>query len=131
MTTPTWQADEETTPMSHVATITLEFRDPEALADAAGALGLALAHDTVRFYDGTRVTGTALRLPGWRYPVVIDGEGRLVYDHYEGQWGDPAHLHRFRQAYAEAATRRFAQAQRLRVTRTVQADGTVRLAIGW
>jgi len=62
--------------MSHVATITLEFRDPEALADAAGALGLALARDTVRFYDGTQVTGTALRLPGWQYPVVIDGEGR-------------------------------------------------------
>ncbi len=64
--------------MSHVATITLEFRDPGALADAAAALGLALARETVRFYDGTRVTGTALRLPGWQYPVVIDGEGRLV-----------------------------------------------------
>ena len=116
--------------MSHVATITLEFRDPEALADAAAALGLALTPDTVRFYDGTRVTGTALRLPGWRYPVVVDGEGRLFYDHYEGQWGDLAHLHRFRQAYAEAATRRFARAQGFRVTRTVQADGTIRLALG-
>ena len=116
--------------MSHVATITLEFRDPEALADAAATLGLALALDTVRFYDGTRVTGTALRLPGWQYPVVIDGEGRLVYDHYEGQWGDLAHLHRFRQAYAEAATGRFARAQGLHVSRTVQGDGTVRLALG-
>ena len=116
--------------MSHVATIALEFRDPEALAEAAAVLGLTLARETVRFYDWTRVTGTALRLPGWQYPVVIDGEGRLFYDHYEGQWGDPVHLHRFRQAYAEAATRRFAHAQGLRVTRTVQVDGTVRLALG-
>ena len=116
--------------MSHVATITLEFRDPAALADAAAACGLALAEDTVTFFDGTRVTGTALRLPGWQYPVVVDAQGRLFYDHYEGRWGDLAHLHRFQQAYGEAATRRFAHAQGFRVTRTVQADGTVRLALG-
>ena len=99
--------------MSHVATITLEFRDSAALADAAAACGVALAPDTVRFFDGTRVTGTAVRLPGWQYPVVVDGQGRLFYDHY-----------------AEAATRRFAHTQGFRVTRTVQADGTVRLALG-
>jgi hypothetical protein len=116
--------------MSHVATIELEFRDRAALADAAAACGLALAEHTVTFFDGTRVTGTALRLSGWRYPVVVDGHGRLFYDHYEGQWGDLAHLHRFRQAYAEAATRRFAHAQGFRITRTVQTDGTVRLALG-
>ena len=116
--------------MSHVATITLEFRDSAALADAAAACGVGLAHDTVRFFDGTRVTGTAVRLPGWQYPVVVDSQGRLFYDHYDGRWGDLAHLHRFRQAYAEAATRRFAHAQGFRVTRAVQADGTVRLALG-
>jgi hypothetical protein len=116
--------------MSHVATITLEFRDSAALADAAAACGLALAEDAVTFYDGTRVTGMALRLPGWQYPVVVDAQGRLFYDPYEGQWGDLAHLHRFQQAYAEAATRRFAHTQGFRVTRTVQADGTVRLALG-
>jgi hypothetical protein len=110
--------------------ITLEFRDREALTAAATACGLALGEDTVTFFDGTRVTGTVLRLPGWRYPVVIDGQGRLFYDHYEGQWGDLAHLHRFRQAYAEAATQRFARTHGFRVTRTVQADGAVRLALG-
>jgi hypothetical protein len=71
--------------MSHVATMTLEFRDPVALADAAAACGFGLTHDTVRFFDGTRVTGTAVRLPGWQYPVVVDDHGRLFYDHYEGQ----------------------------------------------
>jgi len=116
--------------MSHVATIALEFRDPAALSEAAAVCGLDLRQEMVTFYDGTRVAGTALRLPGWRYPVVVDTEGRLHYDHYEGQWGDLAHLHRFRQAYAEAATRRFAHAQGFRVTRTVQTDGTVRLALG-
>jgi len=68
-----------------------------------------------------------IRLPE---AVVVDAQGRLFYDHYEGRWGDLAHLHRFRQAYGEAATRRFAHAQGFRVTRTVQADGTVRLALG-
>ena len=115
--------------MSHVATITLEFRDPAALSDAARRLRLDLHEDMVTFYDGTRVAGTALRLPGWRYPVVIDAEGRLHYDHFEGRWGDPVHLHRFRQAYAEAATTRFAHARGYLVTRMAQADGTVRLAL--
>jgi hypothetical protein len=72
--------------MSHVATIALEFRDVAALGEAAAACGLALRQETVTFYDGTRVTGTALRLPGWRYPVVVDADGRLHYDHYEGRW---------------------------------------------
>jgi hypothetical protein len=43
--------------------------------------------------------------------VVVDAEGRLHYDHYEGRWGDLAQLHRVRQAYAEAATTRFAHAR--------------------
>jgi hypothetical protein len=115
--------------MSHVATITLEFRDRQALADAATACGFPLGEGAVTFFDGTRVTGTAVRLPGWQYPVVIDAEGRLHYDHYEGRWGDLAQLHRFRQAYAEAATTRFARARGYLVTRTMQADGTVRLAV--
>jgi hypothetical protein len=115
--------------MSHVATIALEFRDPAALSDAAAACGLGLRQEVVTFYDGTRVAGTALRLPGWRYPVVVDAAGRLHYDHYEGHWGDLAHLHRFRQAYAEAPTTRFARACGYLLTRTAQADGTVRLAL--
>jgi hypothetical protein len=115
--------------MSHVATIALEFRDPAALAEAAAVCGLALAQDTVTFYDGTRVTGNAIQLPGWQYPVVVDAAGRLHYDHYEGRWGDLAQLHRFRQAYAEAATARFARAAGYIITRTAQADGTVRLAL--
>jgi hypothetical protein len=115
--------------MSHVATIALEFRDREVLAEAAAACGLAFGEDTVTFFNGTRVTGTVMRLPGWRYPVVIDGQGRLHYDHYEGRWGNLAQLHRFRQAYAEAATTRFARASGYLITRTTQADGTVRLAL--
>ena len=68
--------------------------------------------------------------PAWvAYPVVVDAAGRLHYDHFEGRWGDLAHLHRFRQAYAEAATARFARAAGYIITRTAQADGTVRLAL--
>ena len=115
--------------MSHVATITLEFRDGQALADAAAVCGFPLGEATVTFFDGTRVTGTEVRLPGWQYPAVIDAEGRLHYDHYKGRWGDLAHLHRFRQAYAEAATTRFARARGYLVTRTAQAEGTVCLAL--
>ena len=114
--------------MSHVATITLEFRDPAALGGgprlssrSPRGNGRVLRRDARGRYgrSGCR----------WRYPVVIDTDGRLHYDHFEGRWGDLAQLHRFRQAYAETATRRFAQARGYLVTRTAQADGTVRLAL--
>jgi hypothetical protein len=115
--------------MSHVATIALEFRDAAALADAVTACGASLNEGPVTFYDGTRVTGQAVHLPGWRYPIVVDAQGRLFYDHYQGRWGDPRWLDRFRQAYAEAGTARFARTQGYRITRTTEADGTVRLAL--
>jgi hypothetical protein len=115
--------------MSHVATITLEFRDPAVLAEAATACGLTLSEETITFYDLTRVHGMALRLRGWQYPVVIDASGQLFYDNYEGRWGDLAELHRFRRAYAEVATARFARTQGYRVSRATQADGTVRLVL--
>jgi hypothetical protein len=115
--------------MSHVATIALEFRDAAALAEAATACGASVKGASITFYDGTTISGQAVHLPGWRYPIVVDAQGRLFYDHYQGRRGDPRCLDRFCQAYAEAGTARFARAQGYRITRTTEADGTVRLAL--
>ena len=99
--------------MSHVATIALEFRDPRRWPKRPPPAASRWRRTPSPSTTGRASPGRAMRLPGWRYPVVIDATGRLFYDHYEGRWGDLAHLHRFRQAYAEAATTRFARARRL------------------
>ena len=116
--------------MSHVATIALEFRDPAALARRPRRLrsrsppgdGHLLRRDARHGHARFGCPGGATR---WSSTPT----GRLHYDHYEGRWGDLAQLHRFRQAYAEAATTRFARARGYLITRTAQADGTVRLAL--
>lgn len=116
--------------MSHVATVQLQIRDPEALAAVCARLGFPTAAGEVRFYDGTSAAGIVIQLPGWRYGVVVDAQARLHYDNYGGQWGDLAELHRFRQAYTKEAATRWAQREGYPVlTSERTADGWIRLEL--
>jgi hypothetical protein len=115
--------------MSHRATIELELRDPDALAEAARAVGARLDHGAVTFYDRSTISGLRIHLPGWRYPVVVDAQHRAHYDNYNGAWGDITLLHRFRQTYAVEATVRAARRLGRQVTVHRQPQGAVRLEI--
>lgn len=62
-------------------------------------------HETVTFFDRTVVTGTAIRLPGWRYPIVIPDDkalhgNKIFSDDYQGHWGDMKVFHRMKHLYA-------------------------------
>lgn len=115
--------------MSHIATIEIQIKDPEALAEACRDMGATLTHDTeVNIYQ-TTVTGTAIQLPGWIYPVVLRGT-ELIYDNYEGQWGDIAHLKRLRQLYTTKATIRAARRMGRRVIAQEARNGRIRLTLG-
>lgn len=87
--------------MSHVVRIQTQVRDPVAVAAACTRLGLPQpAWGTFQLFSA-ETTGLAVRLPGWRYPVVCRAEsGELSYDNFNGAWGDVAQLHRFLQRYA-------------------------------
>lgn len=87
--------------MSHIVTIKTEVRDAAAVRAACRRLGLTEpVQDTVKLFSG-EVTGLAVELPGWQYPVVADlATGQLKYDNFEGRWGDQRHLDAFLQAYA-------------------------------
>ena len=42
-----------------------------------------------RLFSG-EVTGLAVQLTDWQYPVVADlATGQLRYDNFGGRWGDP------------------------------------------
>ncbi len=116
--------------MSHVVTIQTRIHDPAAVAAACQRLGLAApAHGTAQLYSG-EAAGLLVQLPGWQYPAVIDTTTGVVrYDHFEGRWGDPAHLHRFLQAYAVEKTRLEARKKGYAVTEQPLADGSIRLQI--
>lgn len=81
------------------------FRDTiSSLTVGAKVQATITPHETVTFYDRTTVTGTAIRLPGWRYPVVIPDNKALshevVLDDYKGVWGDMKLFKRLKHSYA-------------------------------
>jgi hypothetical protein len=116
--------------MSHIVTIQARCTDPAALAEACRRLGLPdPEHGTARLY-ADEATGLLVRLPGRTYPAVVDtDEGQVHFDHYEGLWGDPAHLGRLLQAYALAKATSEARRKGHSVAEQALPDGSVRLTI--
>jgi hypothetical protein len=116
--------------MSHLVTLQTKLRDPAALAAACRRLGLAEPiHETVALFSES-VTGLAVRLPNWQYPVVVDvAEGALRFDDFGGQWGERKELDRLLQAYAVEKTRIEARQKGYTCTETLLHDGSVKLQI--
>ena len=76
------------------------------------------------------MTGLAVQLPNWRFPVVCDtATGQVRYDNYGGQWGDQARLNHFLQAYAVERARLEARRRGHTVSEQSLADGSIKLTI--
>ncbi|MCC9601043.1 DUF1257 domain-containing protein [Stieleria sp. JC731] len=116
--------------MSHVVTIATEIRDPIALRRSCQRLGLAEpVHRTTKLFS-SEATGYCVELPDWRYPVVCQIEtGTVLYDNYNGKWGDQVHLDRLKQAYAVEKSVFESRRQGHSVTEQTLADGTIKLTI--
>ncbi len=116
--------------MSHIVTVQTQIRDAAAVVAACARLRwkppLEGSH---RLFSAT-VQGLAVFAPNWRFPIVCElPTGRLIFDNFEGRWGDPKELDRFKQRYAvEKAT---IEARRLgrSVLEKQLADGSVKLTI--
>ena len=116
--------------MSHIVTIKTEIRDAAAVRAACQRLGLAEpVHDTVKLFSG-EVTGLAVKLPDWQYPVVCDlSSGEARYDNFNGRWGDQKHLDKFMQAYAVEKAKLEARRRGHSTTEQTLADGSIKLLI--
>ena len=76
------------------------------------------------------MTGHAVELPGWRYPVVCQTEtGDLKYDDFGGRWGDQVQLNRFLQAYAVEKVKIEARRQGQTAIEQPLGDGSIRVQI--
>lgn len=116
--------------MSHVVQIKTQVRDPAAVSAACGRLGLAqpVVEDVKLFNAQAR--GLAVRLEGWRYPVVFDCQtGESQFDNYEGHWGKQEKLDQFLQAYAVEKVMIEARRQGYGVTERLLEDGQVKLTV--
>lgn len=116
--------------MSHVVTIETQLRDRTAIDAACRRLNLpATKHERVTLYSG-EVTGLAVRLPEWQYPVVIDtASGQAQYDNFGGRWGDQKHLDALLQMYAVEKAKIEARRRGHACTEQRLADGSIKLTI--
>jgi hypothetical protein len=116
--------------VSHIVTVAVEVRDPDAVHAACRRFGLPEpAHGIATLFEG-QATGLLVRLPGWLYPVACDtATGELRYDNFGGSWGDPRHLDRFLQRYAAERATIEARKRGHAVAEQALPDGSIRLTI--
>lgn len=116
--------------MSHVVSLQTQVRDSAAVSAACERLRLpAPIPGAHRLFAG-EVNGLGVQLPGWTYPVVCQTEtGQLLYDNFEGAWGELGRLHEFMQSYAVEKTRIEARRFGRQVQETALPDGSIKLTI--
>ena len=76
------------------------------------------------------VTGLAVQLREWRYPVVFNTHtGETKFDNYQGRWGKQERLDEFLQAYAVEKTKIEARRKGYSVVEQTLDDGSIKLAL--
>jgi hypothetical protein len=116
--------------MSHVVTINTRVRDPAAVGLACKRLHLPPPENgRHRLFSG-EYEGLAVRLEGWRYPVVCQTEtGQLHYDNFAGRWGDRTKLDAWLQGYAVERAKQEARRQGHSVREHLLPSGSIRLTV--
>lgn len=116
--------------MSHIVEIKTQVCDAAAVQAACRRLGLSPpVHGNFKLFTAS-VTGLAVQLPGWRYPIVCRlAAGEIRYDSYNGRWGAAQELEKFLQAYAVEKAKLEARRQGHSVTEQTLTDGSIKLTI--
>jgi hypothetical protein len=117
--------------MSHIASVKTKVKDLQALEAVCRELNIRAEVKTqqVSMYSGEIQAAATLRLPGWTYPVVIQADGSVKYDNYNGRWGKQDQLNRVLRRYSERITAQQARRMGLSVRRHEQPDGSVVLRL--
>jgi len=116
--------------MSHLVQIKTKVHDPAAVTAACRRLGLSEpVHGITQLFSG-EATGLLVKLPGWRYPAVIDTlTGTIKYDNYQGHWGEQTEIDRFLQMYAVEKAKLEARKKGYCVSEQVRQDGSIVIQI--
>ena len=116
--------------MSHVVKIETQIKDIAGVRAACTRLKLKQPEQgTFKLFSGA-VTGWAVQLPDWTYPVVCNvTSGDIKFDNFGGRWGDQKELDRFLQAYAVEKARIEARRKGHTVTERKLDNGAIKLTI--
>lgn len=92
--------------MSHCTTIDVKFKDINILKKVCKKLNLSIEEKSYqKFYDGKVEHGTKIKLPNWQYPIIVKPNGEIIFDNYNGHWGDESELNLLKQHYAVEKTK--------------------------
>jgi len=116
--------------MSHVVQIQTQVKDAAAVRAGCNRLQLdAPVEGETRLFTQT-VSGLAVRLREWRYPVVFNlATGESKFDNYGGHWGKQERLDEFLQAYSIEKTKIEARRKGYSVIEQPLVDGSVKLTL--
>jgi len=116
--------------MSHVVQISTQVRDAAAVRAGCERLGLDEPVECeVKLFSET-VSGLAVQLRDWRYPVVFNTTtGETKFDNYQGHWGKQERLDEFLQVYAVERTKIEARRKGYSVTEQALVDGSIKLSL--
>jgi hypothetical protein len=116
--------------VSHIVQIHTQVRDPVAIRAACQRMQLAEpTFGAARLFNAEAI-GWLVQLPDWRYPAVCDPAlGTILYDNFQGRWGDPRHLDKFLQNYALEKARLEARKAGHTVIEQTLPDGFVKLTV--
>ena len=116
--------------MSHIVTIKTQVRDANAVRKTCVRLNLEQpVQGTFKLFNA-EVSGHAVRLRDWKYPLVCQLDtGQLHYDNFGGRWGKTQWLDEFMQTYAIEKTKLEARKQGHTAAEKDLADGSVKITI--
>lgn len=86
---------------------------------------------TGEIYEGTETGIAKVNLAGWKYPVIIKEDGKLVFDNHEGHWGNIKEVDALLSTYGEEVVmHQLVELEGHHLQdRQVHQDGTVELTI--
>ena len=92
--------------MSHLVQIEVELKNQRSVVKACERLEWKCeVNSSTIFYDGSKVSGVVVSPPNWRFPCVVQEDGRIAADTFGTSWGNPKDLDKLKQYYSlEEAT---------------------------
>lgn len=89
--------------MSHISTYAVKINDVDLLCKIAKEMGykVDLQEQTVHFFGSNIVKAVAsIKIDGWRYPIAINKDGEISYDHFGSEPNTMERLGKLLQKYS-------------------------------
>lgn len=116
--------------MSHTVDMSIDLRDVSALEKACKRLSIKFDKEekNVKLYSSTE-KGMAVHLKDWSYPVVVQKDGKIKMDNYNGHWGKQERLTELQAFYGVEKAKIEAARKGYQTTESVDKHGNPKLTI--